>query len=153
MWFVAGKVVESYAPEPVGEPVGKVLQLEAGIAGPRLHKVLKKTPLYPYIMIAESQVGWIADVGMLVAAPLAVGFAAMNPGAARAMKPLMVGLLVPVLAEIAKNSGQQAALLESLETYDRETIELASRIIDDIVGPEPTSNKKSPEEQTTSEHQ
>lgn len=147
IWYAAGAGVRQLVPAPSGAVTGRVIQLEAAIAGPKLHKALKRTPLYPYIALAESQIGWAAEIGMLLAPPILLGLAAARPDIARTMKPMLVGILTPVLAEVAKKAKEQTALLELLETYDAEVIEAASSIIDDLIGIEPTEDWSSQEQE------
>jgi hypothetical protein len=145
LWYGAGALTKNLGTgSERGAPLvvaGKVMQLEAGIAGPKLHAALKRTPLYPYIAVAQSQVGWLADLAVILAPPLLLGAAAANPKVAQGFKPILVGVLTPMLAEVAKAAAQQSALLSALEGYDEDTINAAASIVDDLLGVEEEDTK------------
>lgn len=135
-WMALGMVVRNAVPEPAGPAAGKMIQLEAGIAGPKLHKAIKKTPLYPYLAIASNQLSWVADISMLVVPPILIGLAAARPKLAKQFKPVLVTALVPVLAEAAKQAERQRKLIENLEGYSQETISMADQLIDSLINPD-----------------
>lgn len=151
LWFGGGALVRNMAPPVDHTPdadnttgdalraVGRMMQLESSIAGPKLHKLLKLTPIYPYLSIASGQLSWATDLGMILLPPLVAGLAAARPDLARQFKPALVAVLTPVLAEIAKSTAQQAALLETIQSYDSEVVDAANAIIDDLIGAEPES--------------
>lgn len=133
-WLALGFAVKNAVPKPAGPAAGNMMQIEASVAGPKLHKALKKTPLYPYISIASGQLSWAADLVTLLGPPLLVGFAAARPDIARQFKPVIVGVMMPVLVEASKKAEEQAALLEKLEGYSEENIAAASALFDRLIG-------------------
>lgn len=135
-WSIAGTLVSNVVPAPSGPVAGRVMHMEAGIAGPKLHKALKKTPIYPYIAIASGQFGWLADLGMLILPPVLMGLIAQRPELAKPFRGVLVTAVVPVIAEAVKHAEQQAALMEQLEGYDAETVAAAEHLIDSLFGGE-----------------
>lgn len=136
LWMGASFAVRSAVPAPSGPAAGKVMALEASIAGPKLHKVLKKTPLYPYLAIAAGQFGWAYELSSLLLPPILVGLVAARPQLAVQLRPVLIATLVPVLAEAARKAEQQASLLTQLEGFNQKTIDAAGHIIDDLIGVE-----------------
>jgi hypothetical protein len=121
----------------VAEVVGMTVQMEAGIAGKRVERALRRTPAYKYIVQAITPIGIAADLGPLVMAPAMFGLAAWKPEVVRnspGLQRVMLGMLVPILAEQAKMAEKQAELLSNFEGYNEETLAQASKILESILG-------------------
>lgn len=142
-WMLGGYVARRSLPKPVGPAVGKTMMLEAALAGPTLHKALKKTPIYPYLALATGQLSWAADLIKLLTPPLLMGAISLRPELIEAgpIRAMLTASLVPALAEAAKKAEAQKQLLESLEGYNQDTIDAADSIIDAIIHGEDDESK------------
>ena len=125
---------ENDRPVTVAEAVGKTIQMESAIAGKRIDRALRRTPLYKILAPYFSTVGLAADLAPLIAPPLLVGLAAARPDIGERFKPMMVMMLLPVLAEQAKMAESQNELIEKMEGVNQNTIDAASNLIDELLG-------------------
>jgi hypothetical protein len=121
-------------PITIAQAVGKAVQMESAIAGKRIDRALRRTPVYKIIAPYFSTVGVAADLAPLIAPPLLFGLAAARPDIAAKYKPQMVYMLLPVLAEQAKLAEQQMELMQNIEGVTVETIEMATRMVDGLLG-------------------
>jgi hypothetical protein len=114
--------------------VGRVMQLEASIAGKRIDSALRGTPVGKFIVALLNATGPWAELAPLFLPPLMVGIAAMYPELAERFKGLMVAAMIPVLTEASKNAEAQAALMSQLEGVNAETVAQAAAVVDSLLG-------------------
>lgn len=118
----------------VAGSIGAAWSVESAVAGKRIDRALRRTPVYRHIVRWITPAGVAADIVPLFIPPIVVGLAAYKPEVAREFKPLLMGLMIPVLAEAAKLAEQQAELVANLGNVNDEVIQQASDFIDNLVG-------------------
>jgi hypothetical protein len=122
---------------------GRVMQLEAAIAGKRLDKAVRGTLIGKALDWVLSQGGPLTELLPLLLPPIIIGVAASAPALMERfpmIKTMMVGALMPVLAEAAKLQDQQAALVGSLDGVNQEAIAKAVMAIQGFLQAEPKDN-------------
>lgn len=149
VWLLAGVGLENLNPEwpvvgpvlkPIASPVeredgslgvapskaaGRMMQLEATIAGKRIDKALKGTVVAKFINALLNATGPWAELVPLILPPLIMGAVAAYPAIVERfpmVKALMVGTMLPVLKEAAKMADEQEALKEMVGSVDQESI-------------------------------
>jgi hypothetical protein len=125
---------EESRPVTITEAVGKTLQMESSIAGKRIDRALRRTPLYRVLVPYFATAGVVADLAPLLAPPLVIGLATARPDIGEKFKPMMVALLLPVLAEQAKMAEAQMELMSKVEGVNAEVLERATAMVDDLLG-------------------
>jgi hypothetical protein len=118
---------------------GRMLQLEASIAGRRIDKAIKGTIVAKFLNALLNASGPWAEIVPLLLPPLIMGVAAAYPAVIErfpALKALMVATMVPVLTEAAKLAEQQSELMGVLNQANEQTIAQAINEIQNIMKPE-----------------
>jgi len=96
------------------------MQFEAAIAGPRIQRALRKTPLWKPIMAMMKQVGPWADLAPLIGPPILVGLMASNPKLRDTLAMPLVAMLTPLVAETAKMAEDTTSAMQLAETFSEE---------------------------------
>lgn len=131
-WSIAGSTLASRGPERL-IPVGNVMYLQGPMAGPRLDRVLQGTPIYK--ILTSGTTGKVAEIVPLIGPPLLVGLAAnANQKTKRAIKPLIVSMLLPVMVEASRAQQENKELLEKINEITSEQLEEATQLVDSILG-------------------
>lgn len=118
---------------------GKVMQLEASIAGKRIDRAIKGTVVARFINAILNATGPWAELVPLLLPPLILGGAAAFPAFVErfpVLKGMMVATMLPVLTEAAKLAEQQQALMGNLQTVSAENIASAVSVIQGILNNE-----------------
>lgn len=164
LWLGAGVGLEHVQPSwpvvgVIGKPVeredgttgaspakasGRVMQLEAAIAGKRIDKAIKGTVVAKFINAFLSMSGPWAELIPLFLPPLIIGGVAAWPSLVErfpVLRGMMVATMLPVLTEAAKLAEHQAALMGNLEAVSAESINNAMNVIASVLNnEEPTAN-------------
>lgn len=135
-WAGAGYLIANRLPEPVGPPVGRVMQLQAGDAGPRLHRILS-----PYV----DRIGFLkklgenskdlTDAAALFLPPLLVAAVSLELVPEAVVGPLLAQVLRPMAAELVRAQREQAEHLSNLAGAEDEVNEALSELFAGIFGP------------------
>lgn len=120
--------------------MGRVMQLEAPIAGARIEKALRGTIVGKFVNALMNASGPWAEILPLFIPPLMVGAAAMYPELAERFKGFMVAAMVPVLVEASKMAEQQAKLMGQFEDVSAERVAQASALVDSLLGIKPDAS-------------
>jgi hypothetical protein len=118
---------------------GRVMQLEASIAGKRIDKAIKGTVVAKFINALLNLSGPWAELVPLFLPPLIIGGVAAWPSILERfpwIKGMMVATMLPVLTEAAKLAEQQATLMGNLEAVSQENIAQAVSVIQDMLKPD-----------------
>ena len=126
---------------PPSVAMGRVMQLEAPIAGARIEKALRGTMVGKFVNALMNASGPWAEILPLFIPPLMVGVAAMYPELAERFKGFMVAAMVPVLVEASKMAEQQAKLMGQFEDVSAERIAQASALVDSLLGIKPSASQ------------
>lgn len=118
----------------VAKAVSAAWMMESAVAGKRIDRALRRTPVYKHLVRWLTPAGLVADIAPLFVAPLIVGLAAYRPETAQQFKPMLVAAMVPVLAEAARLAEQQNDLMGKLGDVNDETREMAEAFLDNILG-------------------
>lgn len=129
-WSFAGMAIAARSDRLV--PVGNVMQAQSPIAGPHLDNILRRTPIYK--LLTSTGGGIMADVIPLAMPPILVGLATRNERTARAMRPMVIALMLPVLIEAAQRQQSSNQLLEELNSLTSEQLDRATRMVDELLG-------------------
>lgn len=135
-----GVVTERYVPKPPGPPMGRILQLEATIAGPKVAAALKHTPIYPWLVRAT--VGPWAELMPLIVPPLIVGAVSMNPQLMERVRPLLLSMILPIVVENMKKAEEQSALIQMMGDVTDQHYQIASSLIDSIFATDDDSDSR-----------
>jgi len=136
-WILQEPTQEGMAPPAVA--VGRVLKLESAVAGKRIDKALRGTPVYAVLTKMLDAVGPWADLAPLIAPPLIIGIASVKPELGEQFRPMLVASLIPMLIESAKMAEEQARLLQQFEGVTAEVLEQANVIVDSLLKKEDAS--------------
>lgn len=129
-WLGLGVACEHWGrPEHVARPVGRVLQFEAAVAGPRIESALRKTPAWKPIMAILNQVSPWADLAPLIGPPVLVGLMSWQPRLRPVLANVLVSLLVPVLSEAEKTASEQMEAVAALGNFTEENISRAQDLV------------------------
>jgi hypothetical protein len=123
------------------QAAGRVMQLEASIAGKRIDRAIKGTVVAKFINAILNMTGPWAELVPLFLPPLLIGGAAAFPALIERypwIKGMMVATMLPVLTEAAKLAEQQSALMGNLEAVSQENIAQAVSVINDMLSPAKT---------------
>jgi hypothetical protein len=143
---VIAKPVEEGKASPA-KASGRVMQLEASIAGKRIDKAIKGTVVAKFINALLSMSGPWAELIPLFLPPLIIGGVAAWPQLVErfpVLKGMLVATMLPVLTEAAKLAEQQSALMGNLEAVSAENIAQAVTVISGILSDEGPSGNSSP---------
>lgn len=134
-WAGAGYLIAQKMPEPAGPPVGRLMQLQAPDAGPRLARVLG-----PYI----DKIGFLkkltsrgedlGDVVALLLPPLLVGAISLELVPSPIVGPILAQLLRPMAAELLKASREQAEDLAAMGEAGEEVNAALEELLGSIFG-------------------
>lgn len=130
-WILAESVVEGKAPPSVA--VGRTMKMESAVAGKRIDKALKGTPVYAALTKLMEAAGPWAELAPLFAPPIIIGLASVKPELGEQFRPVLVGALIPILIESAKMAEEQARLLQQFEGVTAEVVEQANAIVDSFL--------------------
>lgn len=131
-WSIAGSTMASRGPERL-VPVGNVMYVQGPMAGPRIDRALQGTPIYKFLTSGTS--GRAAELIPVVAPPLLVGLVAnASTNTKKAIKPLVVSMLLPVLVEAQRAQAENKELLEKLNEITSEQLDQAMTMVDSILG-------------------
>ena len=136
-WGGIGQVVEAYAPEPSGPPVGRVMQFQAPYAAGVLDKVLmERVPAYKAI---DAMTGGILDeLGPVLLPPLIVAVMASRPESQGALYPMLAGQLEQIaIAVTAERQRVRDALSQAAE-LDAESAQLVNELTSMLFAPRPS---------------
>ncbi len=132
-----GRVIgEGVAPSVAA---GRVMQLEASIAGKRIDKAIKGTVVAKFINALLNMSGPWAELIPLLLPPLIIGGVAAFPALIErypVLKGMMVASMLPILSEAAKLAEQQSALMDNLGAVSQENVAQAWSVIQDVLKPE-----------------
>jgi hypothetical protein len=120
---------------------GRVMQLEAAIAGKRIDRAVRGTVVGKFINALLNISGPWAELVPLFLPPLLLGGAAAFPALVErfpVLKGMMVATMLPVLTEAAKLAEQQGALMQNLQSVNEETIAQTVNVIQDILSDKST---------------
>lgn len=137
-WMALGMAVE-YVPDrferlkPLAS-VGRVMQFEAAIAGPRIQRGLKRTNLWKPLMLVMSRVGPWAELAPLLGPPILVGLMAMSERLEKRLGPVLLALMVPLMTETAEMAKEQSELLAMTEQFNAESVSQAADMIANFFG-------------------
>jgi hypothetical protein len=118
---------------------GRVMQLEASIAGKRIDRAIKGTVVAKFINALLSMTGPWAELVPLFLPPLIIGGVAAWPSVVErfpVLKGMMVAVMLPVLSEAAKLAEQQSELMGNLQAVSAENIAQAVSVIQDMLNNE-----------------
>jgi hypothetical protein len=118
---------------------GRVMQLEASIAGKRIDKAIKGTVVAKFINALLNMSGPWAELIPLLLPPLIIGGVAAFPALIErypVLKGMMVASMLPILSEAAKLAEQQSTLMDNLEAVSQENVAQAWSVIQDVLKPE-----------------
>lgn len=132
-FLIDGQEIEG---KPISVALGQSLQMEAAVAGRRIDRAFRKgSPLlYALVSTFLDKVTWVSDIGPLLIPPL---IATAPPQVVQEMKPMLMSMLIPVLVEQAKIAQQQKELMDKLGMLNKEVLDQAEKIIDQLIGIEP----------------
>jgi hypothetical protein len=133
-----GRVIGEGAAPSVA--AGRVMQLEASIAGKRIDRAIKGTVVAKFINAILNMSGPWAELVPLLLPPLIIGGVAAWPSIVErfpVVKGMMIAAILPVLVEASKLAENQAALMSNLESVSQENIAEAVNVINSMLSPEP----------------
>ena len=119
--------------------VGRVLQLEAPIAGKKIEAALRGTAVGKFINALMSATGPWTELIPLMIPPLVIGFAALYPDISDRFKPIMVAMMTPTLSEASRMAEAQSKLMSQLDDVSAENFARAAAAVDAMLGVEPKS--------------
>lgn len=120
-------------------PVGRVLQFQAPVAGPRIKNALAKTPAWKPILAMMRHVGPWTDLAPLIGPPILVGLIAWKPAIERNVMPFLLPLMMPLVQEVEEMAEEQAALIGSIEEM-QERAAKALAALGEIIGSDATNS-------------
>lgn len=129
-WGFAGMTIAARSDRLAG--VGNVMQVQSPMAGPRLDNVLKRTPVYKFL--TSGTTGVVSDLVPLLAPPLLVGLATSSERMAKAMRPMLVAIMLPIILESSKAQNEGNQLLQEMNNITSEQLNQATNLIDQILG-------------------
>ena len=135
IWAGLGQLIENYAPEPAGPPVGRVIQFEAPYVSAHLHPVLRQVPIYK--RMDEMTGGLFDDLGPILLAPLIVGIMAANPAAQSVLQPMLFSQLESMAVEMAEESRRTRDKLAKKAEYDSDTQAILQALAGELFTPRP----------------
>jgi hypothetical protein len=97
-----------------------MMQLQAPDAGPRLARIVDKSPIGKWLGPVGESFGWIAEALPLVGPPLLVGVMAARPEAAAALEPFLRQTLTAMAIDLQKQQKEAAAATERVAEVDAE---------------------------------
>lgn len=134
-WAGAGLAIATKMPDPLGPPVGRVMQLQAGDAGPRLHRLLGPTfGKIPFIKRITANSGDLGDLGALLLPPLLTAALALEVVPPMMFAPLLAQLLRPMAADLLKASREQAAAIGEMGEAEAEVTAAVQELMASIFG-------------------
>jgi hypothetical protein len=140
-WILQEPVQEGMAPPAVA--VARVIKLESAVAGKRIDKALRGTPVYAALTKLLDVAGPWAELAPLFAPPLIIGLASIKPELGEQFRPMLVASLIPVLIESTKMAEEQARLLAQFEGVTAEVVQQANAIVDSLLSKEDDSSTPS----------
>lgn len=146
-WAGLGFAFEHVGPEPFGAPVGRVLQLQAPVAGDTLTKALKKTPAYGMVKPFMDAVGPWTELAQLFALPIMTAAVAMKPEVLNAppIQAMFMSQLVPAIAQAKQRAEEQKQLTEELSQFTPEARQEAQAVMSWLIGVQPEEEAPEPE--------
>lgn len=106
----------------VAEPVGRVLQFQAPVAGKRIKSALSKTPAWKPILAMMRHVGPWTDLAPLIGPPIFVGLIAWKPRLKNQLMPFLLPMMMPLAQEVQEMADEQKALVANIEDMQERAV-------------------------------
>lgn len=130
-WAGIGYVIANKAPEPAGPPVGRLMQLQAGDAGPRLERLLGPyVDRIGFLKKLTSKGEDLGDLAALILPPLLTAAISLELVPGPVIGPILGQMLRPMAAELLSQSREQAETLAAMGEAGDEV----NAAIDELLG-------------------
>lgn len=141
-WAAIGMQVEHHAPDPIGPPVGRVMQFQYIDAGQILHRVLLGLPVYRKLNAVAGAGGGISDeLAALIGGPLLAAVMATNESAKLALWPVFAELIKTSAVSIAKAQHEQLEAMTRVNEYQAEVDAMLDGMQAGLFAPGPNVDK------------
>lgn len=129
-WNGLGQLLEAYAPEPAGPPIGRIMQFQSSYAANVLDETLTQH-VGPYKAMNKAAGGMLDDLGPLIMPPLLVAIMATgSDGMRMALMPVLAKNLESLaLANRAEQLKLQEAMAEAGTQFDQETMDMLNGFV------------------------
>lgn len=141
-WAAIGMRVEQSMPEPVGPPVGRVMQFQAIDAGAILHRLLSSVPAYRKLAAVAGAGGGASDeIVALLGAPLLAAVMATNDAAKLMLWPVFADVIKASAVSIAKAQKEQLDAMVTVNEYQEQVDEMMAGMQDGLFAPGPNAEE------------
>lgn len=138
IWGMLGYGIQLRLGEPVGPPVGRVMQFQAGDAGPRLERIGVKIGKALPFTASLSKGGQLAgDIAALLGPPLITAMIASGTIPRAVAEPLFIGIMRPLIADAMRQSAEAVETMSAMTEAEAEVIDTTRQFLAAIFGDEP----------------
>jgi hypothetical protein len=135
IWGLGGMGIGLRVAEPVGPPVGRMMQIQAPSAGKHIANIIERTPLMQWLAPITENKGLMTDIAALLLPPLMIGGMAARPELSGLLAPFFQALMVPLAKDIIQAQRDSVSALGGLEDIDEETNSMVADIMAQLFGP------------------
>lgn len=135
-WAALGYGVQLRVPEPIGPPVGRVMQFQGPDAGPRLERLLGKlVDKMPFIKALGKETEMGRDIAALLGPPLLTAAFASGQLPAGVFEPLFAVIMRPIIAQAMEATKAQATTITEMSQADQEMLAAAGDLMRQLFTP------------------
>jgi hypothetical protein len=137
-WAAIGYRVEQQMPEPVGPPVGRVMQFQYIDAGNTLHRILLGLAVYRKIVAVAGSGGGMSDeVAALIGGPILAAVMATNEAAKMMLWPVFAEQIKASAVTIARAQAEQLEAMVTVSEYQEQVDDMLAGMQDGLFAPRP----------------
>lgn len=134
-WAGIGYGIQLRVPDPVGPPVGRVMQFQAADAGPRLEKLLGKlVEKVPFLKSLGKETELGRELTALFGPPLITAAIASGRIPAAAAEPIFASIMRPIIAGALEAAQSQATSISELSEADQEVMAAVGEFMRAVFG-------------------
>lgn len=134
IWGLGGMGIGLRMAEPIGPPVGRMMQIQAPAAGQHIANIIERTPLMKWLQPITENKGLMTDIAALLLPPMMIGGMAAKPELQGLLGPFFQALMVPLAKEIIEAQRDSASALGGLSEVDEETNQMVATIMAQLFG-------------------
>lgn len=135
VWAALGYGAQMFVAEPVGPPVGRVMQFQAADAGPRVERIgARLAKALPFISTVKKQGQFAGDVAALLAPPLLTALIATGNVPRAIAEPVFVTIMRPLIADALEKAQEQAETITAMAEAEDEVTGATRELVAAIFG-------------------